>query len=65
MNDAGIAAVTDHDESVECMRLARLLQSQFGKRMVTFPKLVVDEEIMETPPIDITDGPTLDIEIQV
>jgi hypothetical protein len=62
MNDAGVAAVTDHDESAECARLPPLLPMDLGKRRVIFPEWLMDEESIEMPPVD---DPILDVEIVV
>jgi diadenosine tetraphosphatase ApaH/serine/threonine PP2A family protein phosphatase len=65
MNDAGVAVVTDYDDSVNCMRLAPLTPIQLAKRRVTFPKWLFEGEMMETPPFDNTEDLILDVEIVV
>jgi hypothetical protein len=52
MNDAGVAAVTDHDESAECARLLPLLPLELRNRTVIFPEWLIDEEMIEVPPVD-------------
>jgi diadenosine tetraphosphatase ApaH/serine/threonine PP2A family protein phosphatase len=62
MNDAGVAAVTDHDQSAECVRLSPLLPLELGKRRVIFPEWLINEEMIEVPQVD---DEVLDVEIVV